>query len=557
MDLPLDPIYTGYEEDDENKLPDLVPTLPLPNEYDTGVDSVSTTLPDGTATGIETPKRGVAKWLEQLGNAMTKGWSPEGVINETKPDSNYNPYLEARGKTPIDTPIGGQVDVPGFNSGFTPPTNPDGSPDTRPDYIPGQGMGQVGQDGLSQPQSDFIQTEYQTQGMDEVSMRRIEEAQQAHNIMIQQVSELEGVIGVERAMGLNNAINQFIENTSDSHDAYMNGYKKVITDMDSVMESIEDITNRKIDPDRYISNLDNTQKGMLVLMAFADGFSGKTGSPDSAINFLNSKIQQDIALQERDINARKEGATMKMNYLGQKLSQLGDMNTAKQAMTMTTLEAAKARIQALTEGANARLAPEKAQELIAGIEVKQAEVFANTMASKFVNATALNKPNDAMKNIDWRRSVNLPDGTVGIVSSEEDAKKFNEKAAQVQAFNQLADKTMKMREQLVNDKGEWINPTISSALKQDLNNHTEYLRVALGNLVDVSNSKEGAKILQKLVGKQTGASFAISDIQNAQRIANETVQSMWDTSGIGVIGTQEQVKGYRMQTQQSLTAKDK
>ena len=481
----------------------------------------------------------------------------EGVLNYTKKPAKAlapvtrPPIIEPASPLGL-VPFDSGVKEPAFDSGVTPP-----SEDMTPTWRPGMGQEQRVPGDLPPPStSDFIQTEYSSSGMDTDSMQRISNAQDAHNSTIELVSSLEGAIGVDRSLALNDAVNGFIERTGDNHNAYMDGYEKVMNQMDSVSADMVALAEKKINPDRYLENMTGTNKALMVILAFAEGFAGKGGKDSFALNHLDSKIQQDIALQERDLAAQTKSKDGELNFLGQKLAKLGTIEAAKQSMILTSYEAAKIKIEALTQGANARIAPEKAQEIIAGIEVKQAETMAQSLQGSFKNVGLMTSEQiveDPLRNVAWDRSVNLPDGTVGVMNSVNEATMFNQLSGSAASFNELAEEAKKLRIELTSSAASMMNPTMVSAKKQNLMNITNGLRVALGNINDVTPSKEGIKMLKDLIGDQTGLSFAISDVENAQKSINSKVQNMWKTSGIGVVGKQEDVREYRMMDKQQLT----
>jgi hypothetical protein len=528
------PLPAGIPNDNTNTLPPLTPQADLPLPADIPMTTVNNlpplegNLPETSATTSNPFLSRIRRGLDEVRGFLT------APFRSNRPDTQT---------APGDVQTTSEVPHTSFTSGFEQGIVDDGIPTWNPYASEGTVENDLGMGG-------YIRQGYTAQGISPEDAQKISEAQNIYNTLVGYVAELDSVIGVNEAAGLNQAVSQYIEATSDDHNSFVKGVTEITKRLDNVTKEMHQLASQSIDPDRYIKNMPGTQKALSVLTAFAEGFGGKNVDETFSMRYLQSKIQQDIALQERDINSKKEGLNFVGNALKEKLNILGSMDAAKQSMNLTLLEATKQKIDALSMGANAQISPDKAQLMIAGIEVEQAKLFAETQKSEYINAAMLQGQEDPLAKIDWSRSVNLPDGTVGIVTSPKEAQEFNALSARVSTFNKTAEEAKQLREELVNSSAI-LAPSILSAKKQYLKQLTTQMHAQLAPLADVASSKEGQKLLRNLISDQTGMSYAISDVNNVQKMLNNNVQDSWNQVGVGIAGTQEQVRPYRLQRNSS------
>ena len=394
------------------------------------------------------------------------------------------------------------------------------------DYLMEQG---ATQQEAQMPQSSMEEVSRTVQGLTPESKERLSEAEGVYTHAQGVLTEMEGKIGQEKYTQLENAFNEYIDRTGDDFQQFQSGVERIQEELDIIGQNIEDIANEKIDPDRYISNMSNTQKIAGAMMAFMEGvsnsFDGKQGN--FFIENLHGRIQQDIQLQERDLAVRREAEDAKANLLRDKLQTHGNMYTAKKALEAETLASVLKKIESKANADSQGLFAQRAELLMAEGERKLAEINADTMSSQFqLMVHEQRQQQDILDNIPPENIVSINGQAFAAMdrSSAEEARQFT---------NHLPTVMQNLREMknLVEDEG-FFGRTMNPYTRSEINAKRNDLIAGLERMQGRNFSRDAFKNMVDMVGNPASIRGWQNNLKEVEESLKNRLEGVIDSAGL-------------------------
>lgn len=326
--------------------------------------------------------------------------------------------------------------------------------------------------GLMQPKVSFERDSSTSttskSGMAPASREQVLKANETLAQFTNQVAELRGLIGEEKAQQVEEAYNEYAGKISSSYEDFERTFENIQGDLAKVDASLKALSEKKIDPNRYIKGMSTTDKLISALAAGLEaGWNSLVKDPalkqDYWKNQVQNAIKMDIAMQEKELEQEKGYLTDRSTMLRNKLQDFGTMNKAKLALEADMLKITNDKIEAWANGANAAIAPEEAQMLIAQNNVAIAEKTAQMISSNFTeswkrqeqegisakDALSLLKEGGKQGNsgqpVPSEYAVPLPNGKFAVMMSKDDATKTRESLALVDKVKSKLNEVLKLR----------------------------------------------------------------------------------------------------------------
>lgn len=196
---------------------------------------------------------------------------------------------------------------------------------------------------------------------------------------------------------------------------------------------VKDIQSNMIDPNKYIHDMGTGQKIRTAIGLIIGGLGG--GGNNGATKFLDNQIQNSIAAQEKNQGIRQ-------NLLSANQAQFGDNNNAY-AMTRimhndyvkSLVDQAAAKSGSITAVQNARMLNAQLDQHSAML---QAQIAANMKRPGSQSMTSI--PPEMMDPKMRERIVPMPDGSMRMGYTKEDADKVKEQLSTVQPIMSQLDR---------------------------------------------------------------------------------------------------------------------
>jgi hypothetical protein len=387
---------------------------------------------------------------------------------------------------------------------------------------------EVEQDPNFEPQSGMMLTQSQTKGMTEESKQRMAQAEMNYGEAAAVYESLKSQVNQERALRLEQSLNDYIDSTGADFEAFNKGYEKIREDLDKVGDKIEALSNKSIDPDRYVKNMDKTEKTTHALLsfleAFGNSFTGKEGN--FFLEKLQRDIQQDIQLQERDILMQIEGQKTKASLLKEKLQEHSSLYNAKKALEAETLMAVVKKVEARAEADTSGLYEERANVVLSEAGKRIAEIQADMLTNSFQMVTAEQPSNQILDIVPPDRAVEVA-GQIFGTYTKEDAVKLKEDLGNYNATKAAIERINK----LVEDAGKGrLLPTARSEIQTNAN----ALKINLNNLLGGGSNlpRQLTDSLNQMVSNPSDLRPWKNNMGQLTKIADSAAQSVLDSRGV-------------------------
>lgn len=139
-----------------------------------------------------------------------------------------------------------------------------------------------------------------------------------------------------------------------------------------VNQDIEDLKNKRIDPNRYFAD---RGMGSVIMTGLAMGLgsfgSTLTKSPNVIADFVNRQIAADIDAQKMEADNAKDAAVLRGNLYHTMLGQYKDERLADQAARLAAVDLAQNQLQTLAAKYNSPLAKEQANKIVNELQAKK------------------------------------------------------------------------------------------------------------------------------------------------------------------------------------------
>jgi len=142
--------------------------------------------------------------------------------------------------------------------------------------------------------------------------------------------------------------------------------------MEANKKDYEELMNLKVNPNRLFENATTGQKVLAGIGILLSGIgSGLTGQQNGAMQVVNRLIDNDIAMQQAEINKRKESMDYRLNLYGLMREKTGDDMAAMLATKNYILEDSQRKIEMLGAQFGGPKAQANAKILIGKIQMEQ------------------------------------------------------------------------------------------------------------------------------------------------------------------------------------------
>ncbi len=193
-----------------------------------------------------------------------------------------------------------------------------------------------------------------------------------------------------------------------------------------------DIAHGHIDPNHYVDTMSGGQKVATAIGLALGGIgSGLTHGPNVAAQFLQQQMQRDMQAQQANINSKN-------NLLRANLAMTGNMRAA-QAMTMANLTSMyQAKIQQAAAQSQAPQAMANAQYLNGQMNMQKGQFLIQAgLAGAAGNGQLPAQYRPFLPKDLQERSVELPNGHVGLAPTAADAQKISQQKQAIDAAQAL------------------------------------------------------------------------------------------------------------------------
>lgn len=149
---------------------------------------------------------------------------------------------------------------------------------------------------------------------------------------------------------------------------------EVDAQMTEIRQQLADLKTKKIDPGRFLSSNDTKAMALVggILGGLYQGFNRMERNP--FMDSLDRMIDRDIAAQEKNLAAEREGIADQLNMLGQQRAMLKDTTAAKLQYRNMAYEAVKEKIAAEADRLGVPAAQARADQATAQITREQAKI---------------------------------------------------------------------------------------------------------------------------------------------------------------------------------------
>lgn len=302
------------------------------------------------------------------------------------------------------------------------------------------------------------------------------------------VANLKAVIGGDKALKVEEAYNNYASTASKGYEDFERTFTKIQDDIDKVDMSLQDISTKKIDPNRYLSQMTNTDRVMNALAAGLEaGWNNMVKDPAMRMDYFQHRIekaiQMDITLQEKELTQEKDYQTGKASLLRDKLKDFDSLAKAKNALSADMLKVAEGKILSWAEGQNALILPEEAQAITAEnalkIAEKQADMISTTFDQETVSKTEPIKKSEkdtAGETFPSEYAVPLKNGKFAIMMSKEDAASTRASITTVDEVKGLLNRVLEIRQ------GMGPVDTVAGMIGTELNEKVALLKGLQSNI---------------------------------------------------------------------------
>lgn len=171
---------------------------------------------------------------------------------------------------------------------------------------------------------------------------------------VQQEASAEGQKAREAAAAVKGTITEVSKLATD--------YQTHYNELDSERKAfIDDITNKHIEPQRYLGSMDTGRRFDTAVGLILGGFAGGGSGHNSALDFLNKQIDRDIDAQKADIDK-------KQTLLSANLRQFGNLRDATDMTKVMMNDILVDKLRLAEANAASPIAKAKAQQQIGQLE---------------------------------------------------------------------------------------------------------------------------------------------------------------------------------------------
>ncbi len=189
----------------------------------------------------------------------------------------------------------------------------------------------------------------------------------------------------------------------------------------TVRDSINQLERMRVNPNRFFAQRgDGARFGAAIAVGFGQLASALTGSPNTALQIINSAVDRDIAAQTADIGTQQAAVRGQFAVLNALRDHFNDETSAVNALRMFRLEQARLQMRSMAARYQQPQVMANFQQAEAAIQMQlaqlQAENFQNQFEATFKSKTRMSV---AQMQETISRRVNEAQQLAGVTASQE------------------------------------------------------------------------------------------------------------------------------------------